>query len=80
MSVKYKEVFTIVESGQGDQQKKRWLRIGTAFTNQDGSFNVILDALPLNGKLNIRDPKPRDDDGHHNQRQRGGGGGRGGGF
>ncbi len=59
----YKEVFTIVESGQGDQSKKRWLRIGTAFTNSDGSMNVILDAFPANGKLNIRDPKPRDDAG-----------------
>lgn len=74
MAASYKEVFTIVESGQGDQAKKRWIRVGTAFTNQDGSVNVILDALPLNGKLNIRDPKPRED-GHHDQRQRGGGGG-----
>ena len=53
-----KEVFTITERGD----KKYWNRIGTAFVNSDGSLNVILDALPMNGKLNIRDPKPRDDD------------------
>jgi len=67
----YKEVFTIVESGQGEQSKKRWLRIGTAFPNKDGSINVILDAFPTNGKLNIRDPKERDD---FNQDRRGGSG------
>jgi len=35
-----------------------FLRAGSAFENRDGSTNVILDVLPVNGKLNIRDPKP----------------------
>jgi len=31
-----------------------WRKIGVAFFNSDGSINVYLDALPVNGKLNIR--------------------------
>jgi len=34
-----------------------WLRVGTAFYNRDGSINVYLDALPTNGKLQLREPK-----------------------
>lgn len=31
-----------------------WTRIGCAFVNKDGSINVYLDALPVDGKLHIR--------------------------
>jgi hypothetical protein len=34
-----------------------WHRIGAAFTNKDGSLNVVLDSLPLDGKLHIREAK-----------------------
>ena len=50
-----KEVFTIIETGE---EKNRWIKIGVAFVNKDNSINVVLNALPINGKLNIRDPKP----------------------
>jgi hypothetical protein len=39
----------------GKDGKTYWLRMGSAFVNKDGSFNVYLDALPLNGKLQLRD-------------------------
>lgn len=54
-------------SGLGGLKKKRvlcpvthkdktvWLRMGTCFENRDGSWNVYLDGLPVNGKLQIRD-------------------------
>jgi hypothetical protein len=29
--------------------------VGTAFPNSDGSFNLFLDALPVNGRLHIRE-------------------------
>jgi hypothetical protein len=78
VSAKYKEVFTITEGQEG---KKFWHRIGTAFPCQDGSINVQLDALPINGKLNIRDPKPKDEQGGQRQgnNQQQGNRGRGGG-
>lgn len=35
--------------------KKFWLRIGVAFENRDGSYNVKLDAVPVNGSLQLRE-------------------------
>jgi len=34
--------------------------VGAAFVNRDGSLSVRLDAMPVNGKLQIRDYQPRD--------------------
>jgi len=45
-------VYTIVELDKRD--KGVWIRIGSAFPNSDGSINVLLSALPLNGKLQLR--------------------------
>ena len=50
---------TIIEK-PGD--RAFWLRIGWAFLNRDGSYSLNLDALPVNGKLQMRDWQPRDDD------------------
>lgn len=55
----YKIVYAVVER----LGKRHWLRIGMAFVNRDGSLNVKLDALPLNGQLQIREqsmPAQRD--------------------
>jgi len=49
-----KDAFTIVEGKEG---KSRWVKIGAAFTNKDGSMNVFLDALPCDGKVQIRERK-----------------------
>ncbi len=54
-------VYTIVESLKDDGDDF-WCRIGAAWNNKDGSLNVVLNALPVNGKLHIRAPKPKDDD------------------
>lgn len=50
---KPKGVFTIIEADQVERPIFR--RIGTAFINQDKSLNVLLDAMPITGKLHIRD-------------------------
>lgn len=52
MTVKIKDVYVITE--RGDQQKSNWSKIGVAFVNKDESLNVILDAIPLAGKIHIR--------------------------
>jgi hypothetical protein len=36
------------------------VRVGAAFVNRDGSLNVRLDAMPVNGELQIRDYQPRE--------------------
>lgn len=50
--------YTIVERGEG---KSFWLRVGNAFENRDGSLNVFLDAIPINGRLQIREYQPDDE-------------------
>ena len=52
---KIKIVYTIVEREKDGQSF--WLRVGIAFVNRDGSLNVRLDATPVNGRLQIRDPQ-----------------------
>ena len=47
---KPRHVFTVVERNG----KSFWIKIGAAFTNYDGSESVILDALPVNGRMQIR--------------------------
>ncbi len=41
----------VVEKGN----KTYWNRIGTAYPNRDGSMNIYLDALPRDGKVQIRE-------------------------
>ncbi|MEW6323963.1 MAG: hypothetical protein AB1515_01095 [Nitrospirota bacterium] len=45
-----RQVFAIAERNG----KSYWIRIGAAFINQDGSETVLLDALPVNGRMQIR--------------------------
>ncbi|MBX7193387.1 MAG: hypothetical protein K1X94_15135 [Sandaracinaceae bacterium] len=49
-------VYTIVERDK--DKKKLWIRIGSAFRNRDGSLNAMLDAVPTNGSLHIRELRP----------------------
>jgi hypothetical protein len=45
-----------VVEGEGD--KAYWTKIGAAWSHQDGKgFNLTLSALPLNGRLVVREPK-----------------------
>ena len=36
-----------------------WSEVGKAFTNADESITIYLDAVPVSGKLQIRDARPR---------------------
>ena len=55
---KVKIAYTIVERDKDGRQF--WVRVGAAFVNRDGSLSVRLDAMPVNGRLQIRDYQPRD--------------------
>ena len=50
-------VFSIREGKGGTV----WVRAGSAFVNRDGSLNVLLDVLPLDGKLHVREAGDRRD-------------------
>jgi hypothetical protein len=52
-----KVVYTVVERGG----KSYWIRIGIGSVNRDGSINLNLDAMPVNGSLQIRDYEPREE-------------------
>lgn len=54
-----KEVFTVIENNN-KEGKALWIRVGVAFVNKDGSLNVKLNCLPLNGSLHIRDRKEKE--------------------
>ena len=43
--------------------KPLFRRIGTAFVNKDQSLNVVLEALPIEGRLHIREPRAHEDKG-----------------
>ena len=56
-----KDVYTIIENDESE--KNFWIRIGVAFDNRDGSLSIILNALPTNGRLHVRERKARDIEG-----------------
>lgn len=43
------------------EEKTYWTKLGAAWENED-SIAVFLDALPTNGKLVLKVPKPRDEE------------------
>lgn len=53
-----KEVWATAPRGEG--KKDFWIRVGTAFENRDGSWSLVLDALPTNGRLIVRDERERE--------------------
>lgn len=61
----YYEVFSITEYTKDGEARSAWLRVGAAFVNRDGSFNLILRALPLPdpkmamARLHMRLPQPK---------------------
>ena len=62
-----RSVFAITERSG----KSFWTKVGAAFTNQDGSINIELDALPTNGRLQVRDrDEPKDQEERTDRRRR----------
>lgn len=53
------QAYTVIKR---DGQDDFWLNVGAAFAHQNGDgFNVILQAMPLNGKIVLRPPKKQED-------------------
>jgi len=46
-------VFSVAEfMGDDRRRHRRWIRVGAAFPHREGGgLNIMLDALPLDGKL-----------------------------
>jgi hypothetical protein len=56
-SKRFQAVYAIVEKPNG---KDVFMRVGAAFPNKDGSLTLLLDAIPISGKLQVRDYTPRE--------------------
>lgn len=55
-------VFAIIERKETGKPA-HWLRVGTAFSNRDGSMSLYLDAFPIgSNKLQVREPRQWDED------------------
>jgi hypothetical protein len=60
VSGKRYQVFSVKERPEGE--KAVWVKAGMAFVNRDGSLNVYLDVLPLDGKLHVREALEKRDE------------------
>ncbi len=54
-----KAVYTVTERADGS--RSFWTRVGSAWVNRDGSLTLRLDALPVNGVLQVREAEERRD-------------------
>jgi hypothetical protein len=58
------QVFSLKErTDRGGSEKNAtvWVKAGSAWVNRDGSMNVYLDVLPLDGRLHVREALDRQD-------------------
>jgi hypothetical protein len=40
------KLVAVVQYGEGESRRSRWIDIGVAFENRDGSWNLFFDFLP----------------------------------
>jgi len=55
--------YHVKDTTTGEHGEKRgvWTRVGAAWPNKDGrGFNVVLDVVPLDGRLILREPMERE--------------------
>lgn len=45
---------------RGEDRDPYWMPIGSGWVNRDGSLNLTLDALPMDGKITVRLRKEKD--------------------
>lgn len=42
------------------EAKSYWTKVGVAFENRDGSWSLELSAIPVSGRLQMREPAKRE--------------------
>ena len=60
---KFQLVAAIERGKKGEEKKSFWTRIGTAFPNKDGSYNLLFDYLPTDPgtTVQLRKLEPKKD-------------------
>lgn len=63
MKKEYQQLWMVEENKnfKGDN-KSFWTKVGVAFRNKDDSWSLELQALPVNGRLQMRPPKKWEDE------------------
>jgi hypothetical protein len=58
-----KQLVAAVERGEGEEKKSYWTRIGVAFENRDGSWNLRFDYFPArpDTTIQLRDIKDKEE-------------------
>lgn len=56
-----------VPASANREARSYWTRVGAAFENRDGSFSIELAALPLTGRLQLREPSVGPKDGERRE-------------
>ncbi len=52
---------TPIERGEGEEKKTNWTNLGIGFDNKEsGTITVFLAGTPVNGKLVLRRPEPKE--------------------
>ena len=54
--------YYVKDTGAGEHGETRgvWTKVGAAWANKDGKdFSVVLDVIPLDGRLRLREPLER---------------------
>ena len=60
MTVRYKNLWMVEDGVDAEGQPRAfWTKVGVGFENRDGSFSLELSAVPVSGRLQMRDPKPK---------------------
>ena len=53
--------YIVKEYTVGSEKRSAWNRAGAVFAHRDGEgFDIMLDALPVDGRLTLRKPKPEE--------------------
>lgn len=57
----YKLLWMVEDRRVSDGSSKGfWTKVGVAFENRDGSYSLELAAIPVNGRLQMREPAARE--------------------
>jgi len=55
--------FSVRDYQKNGQKESDWTRIGVAWQHRDGDgFDIILEALPVSGRVAVRKNKPKQQD------------------
>jgi hypothetical protein len=57
---RYDALCPIERKDERGEAKTFWVKLGAAWENDKGAISILLDALPVNGKIVLMKPKERD--------------------